>query len=41
MEDLNQIMVALLKGRYIHQEPKTDEEFLNECREKMVDIEQV
>jgi hypothetical protein len=41
MEDLNQIMVALLKGRYIHQEPKTDEEFLNECREKMVDIEKV
>jgi hypothetical protein len=32
MEDLNKIIVALLKGRYMEEPLKTDEEFIRDCR---------
>jgi hypothetical protein len=32
MEELHAIMIALLKGKYLEEEPKTDEEFIEECR---------
>ena len=33
LEDLNTIMLALLKGKFKKQEVKTDEEFIAECKE--------
>ena len=33
LEDLNTIMLALLKGKFQKQEVKTDEEFIAECKE--------
>ena len=38
MEQLNYIMIELLKGKYFVQEKKTNEEFLEECIEKMGSI---
>jgi len=35
MEQLNYIMIELLKGKYFVQEKKTDDEFLEECIQKM------
>lgn len=32
MENLNKIIVALLKGRYMEEPLKTDEEFIRDCR---------
>ena len=32
MEELHAIMIALLKGKYQEEEPKTDEEFIEECK---------
>lgn len=38
MEELNVIMIALLKGKY-HEEPvKTDEEFIADCREYLLNM---
>lgn len=34
-EDLTTIVVELLRGRYVDEKPKTDEEFLSSCREFM------
>ena len=31
LEDLNTIMVALLKGKFQKKEMKSDEEFINDC----------
>ena len=33
LEDLNTIIVALLKGKFQKQETKSDEEFIAQCRE--------
>jgi hypothetical protein len=33
LEDLNTIMLALLKGKFQKQDVKTDEEFIAECKE--------
>lgn len=38
MEELNYIMIELLKGKYFVQEKKSDEEFLKECIGKMESV---
>jgi nitrite reductase/ring-hydroxylating ferredoxin subunit len=35
-EQLNYIMVELLKGKYFVQEKKNDREFIEDCMEKML-----
>jgi hypothetical protein len=40
MEELHTIMIALLKGKYLEEEPKTDEEFIDECKLYIDTVEQ-